>query len=257
MEPLPVGHYTVHTQRHVLVHAMNSIQFNIWVHPSNRFHFMHFLFCILFYILILFQFNHIRHRFQCSRSIHWHAKLFQKKCCIWIAAAALMKCSWFYIQCFDVCFLAALCITNCSQWHCTNCVVPFRLPQQFNSIQCNSPSAQFITLCHFLIECDSLATVLIATHHNSSSSLSSQYSIKFSQIWSSPQQQHRRQTTKQQTTKNRIAYINRYCRLLNHCDKSFSLSIAIIIIVPTKLNMLLPVLLSLDCGFTTWSSMVI
>lgn len=158
---------------------------------------------------------------------------------------------------FRCVFLAALCITNCSQWHCTNCVVPFRLPQQFNSIQCNSPSAQFITLCHFLIECDSLATVLIATHHNSSSSLSSQYSIKFSQIWSSPQQQHRRQTTKQQTTKNRIAYIDRYCRLLNHCDKSFSLSIAIIIIVPTKLNMLLPVLLSLDCGFTTWSSMVI
>lgn len=138
------------------------------------------------------------------------------------------------------------------------CTVLSSATIQFNSIQCNSPSAQFITLCHSLIDCDSLATVLIATHHNSSSSLSSQYSIKFSQIWSSPQQQHRRQTTKQQTTKNRIAYINRYCRLLNHCDKSFSLSIAIIIIVVlTKLNMLLPVLLSLDCGFTTWSSMVI
>lgn len=48
-------------------------------------------------------------------------------------------------------------------------------------------------------------------------------------------QQYRRQTIKllllQQQTKNRIAYINRYCRLLKHCDKSFSLSITIIIII--------------------------
>lgn len=136
MEPLPVGHYTVHTQRHVLEHAMNSIQFNIWVHPSNRFLFMHFLFCILFYILIFFQFNHIRHRFQCSRSIHWHAKLFQKKCCIWIAAAALMKCSWFSIQCFDVFFWLRFALQIA-----VNGIVPialYRFVFRNNSIQFNA-----------------------------------------------------------------------------------------------------------------------
>lgn len=136
MEPLPVGHYTVHTQRHVLEHAMNSIQFNIWVHPSNRFLFMHFLFCILFYILIFFQFNHIRHRFQCSRSIHWHAKLFRKKCCIWIAAAALMKCSWFSIQCFDVFFGCALHYKLQSMaLYQLCCTVSSSATIQFNSMQ--------------------------------------------------------------------------------------------------------------------------
>lgn len=178
MEPLPIDHFNTTHSTHTTpctVHAMNSIQFNIWVHSSYRFLFMHFLFCILFYILIFyFQFNHIRHRFQCSRSIHYHAKLFhithKKECCIWIAAAALMKCSWFSIQCFDEFFLAGLCITNCSQWHCTDCVVPFCLPQQFNPTPHRLADKM---LCHFLIEHDSLATVLIATHHISSSSLSS------------------------------------------------------------------------------------
>lgn len=117
--------------------ARISIQFNIWVHSSYRFNFMHFLFNISFYILIFFtsgiDFN-VHAPFIGMQNYSTY-----KKFCIWIAAVALMKCSWFsvqfqlYIHCFDgVLFLVGLRHYKLQSMAMYQCVVPFCLPQWFN-----------------------------------------------------------------------------------------------------------------------------
>lgn len=108
---------------------------------------MHFLFSILFYILIFF---HIRHRFQLftpefigmqnystlKKSVAFELQRgrFNKMQLIFYTVRIV-----YYIQCsYESFFLARLRHTNCSQWHLYQivCLVPFCLP---TPIQSNSP----------------------------------------------------------------------------------------------------------------------